>query len=468
MLQVLPCPECGKQSLIPNQTSLEATIKCPHCGAQLVLGEVFLTQFSSWSVIEDPADLYNANPRKLDPGVVIPVPADDAPLELVADTSPQPVYIPKPSPSGRSGNLSEYERRKRKQKSPIWSIIPVVLGGLAAFPIALLIIWYVLGKDIGNLGPQVAEYAPWIVPKKFHPSAPASQPGRPRAPQRGASGFRQFDDVMPQPKVAPELDNLPSENSVAPMNSKDGSSKDTSKDSESKDSESKDSESKDSESKDSESKDGSVDSGSRSDDKMPQSNSTPSLMPNPMPTAIASAPSIDKEATKEPVEAGPNIFAIIRETQSAIELLSNERKTELLYAAYGKLAELEGALQNFDKQNPVWRTINSQMNSLAKQIAQKELLGPIGNVSAKEIKDQKDSKSIVAAIVIEVTAAEQLTSDWTAFGKHILPAETIIEIPRQVSAQVIAEKKYFALGSYHRSESTESAPVFRVSYLYPL
>lgn len=452
MLQVLPCPECGKQSLIPNQTSLEATIKCPHCGANLVLGEVFLTQFSSWSVIEDPAELYDPNPRKLDPGVVIPVPADDAnnaPLELAADTSPQPVYIPKPSPSSRSGNLSEYERRKRKQKSPIWSIIPVVLGGLAAFPIALLIIWYVLGKDIGNLGPQVAEYAPWIVPKKFHPpTAPASQPARPRAPQRGASGFRQFDDVMPQPKVAPEIDNLPSENVEASMDSKD-----------------------------SDSNDASADSRARVDGKMPESESE--SRPKPTPMAIDAAPSIDKETTNEPVEAGPNIFAMIRDTQSAIEDLARalskatpvetvERKTELLYAAYGKLSELESALKSFDKQNPVWRNITGQMNSLVKQIAQNELLGPIGNVSAKEIKEQKDSQSIVAAIVIEVTAAEQLTSDWTAFGKHILSTETVIEIPRLVSPQVVAEKKYFALGSFHRSESTESAPVFRVSYLYPL
>lgn len=449
MLQVLPCPECGKQSLIPNQTSLEATIKCPHCGANLVLGEVFLTQFSSWSVIEDPAELYDPNPRKLDPGVVIPVPAEDAtnaPLELAADTSPQPVYIPKPSPSGRSGNLSEYERRKRKQKSPIWSIIPVVLGGLAAFPIALLIIWYVLGKDIGNLGPQVAEYAPWIVPKKFHPpSAPVSQPARPRAPQRGASGFRQFDDVMPQPKVAPEIDNLPSENSEAPMHSNE-----------------------------SDSKDGGADSGVRIDGKMSDSDSKP----KPTPMAIDTAPSIDKELTNEPVEAGSNIFAMIRETQSAIEELSKalpvetierSRKAELLYSAYGKLAELEGEIKSSDKQNPVWREITSKMNLLAKQIAlNKELLGPIGNVSTKAIKEQKDAKSIVAAIVIEVTAAEQLTSDWTVFGKHILPTETVIEIPRQVSPQVVAEKRYFALGSFHRSESTESAPVFRVSYLYPL
>lgn len=454
MLQVLPCPECGKQSLIPNQTSLEATIKCPHCGAHLVLGEVFLTQFSSWSVIEDPAELYDPNPRKLDPGVVIPVPADDAinaPLELAEDTSPQPVYIPKPSPSGRSGNLSEYERRKRKQKSPIWSIIPVVLGGLAAFPIALLIIWYVLGKDIGNLGPQVAEYAPWIVPKKFHPpTAPASQPARPRAPQRGASGFRQFDDVMPQPKVAPEIDNLPSENSEAEMNSNDGDSKDA------------------------DSNQGGVDSGVRSDDKMPESN----VRPKPTPMAIDAAPSIDKEVAKEPVEAGPNIFAMIRDTQSAIEALSKalpvetierSRKAELLYSAYGKLAELEGALLGFDKQNSVWRKINGEMNSLAKQISLNDnLLVPIGNVSTKAIREQKDAQSIVAAIVIEVTAAEQLTSDWTVFGKHILPAETVIEIPRQVSPQVVAEKKYFALGSFHRSESTESAPVFRVSYLYAL
>ncbi len=58
-------------------------------------------------------------------------------------------------------------RRKPQEASAIRKIVPPVLGGLAAFPIATLIMWYGFGKDIGSTGPTVAQYVPWIVPQKL-------------------------------------------------------------------------------------------------------------------------------------------------------------------------------------------------------------------------------------------------------------------------------------------------------------
>ncbi len=58
-------------------------------------------------------------------------------------------------------------RRRPKEASAIRKILPPILGGLAAFPIATLILWYGFGKDIGTTGPTVAKYVPWIVPEKF-------------------------------------------------------------------------------------------------------------------------------------------------------------------------------------------------------------------------------------------------------------------------------------------------------------
>ena len=57
--------------------------------------------------------------------------------------------------------------RRPREVSAIRKIVPPVLGGLAAFPIATLIMWYGFGKDIGSTGPTVAEYVPWIVPQKL-------------------------------------------------------------------------------------------------------------------------------------------------------------------------------------------------------------------------------------------------------------------------------------------------------------
>lgn len=57
--------------------------------------------------------------------------------------------------------------RRPREVSAIRKIVPPVLGGLAAFPIATLIMWYGFGKDIGSTGPTVAQYVPWIVPQKL-------------------------------------------------------------------------------------------------------------------------------------------------------------------------------------------------------------------------------------------------------------------------------------------------------------
>lgn len=67
--------------------------------------------------------------------------------------------------------LGSPTKRKRTQEvSAIRKILPPVLGGLAAFPIATLIMWYGFGKDIGSVGPAVAQYLPWIVPEKLRNS----------------------------------------------------------------------------------------------------------------------------------------------------------------------------------------------------------------------------------------------------------------------------------------------------------
>lgn len=82
-------------------------------------------------------------------------------------------------------NAAARPRPKRREVSPIRKIVPPILGGLAAFPIATLIMWYGFGKDIGSAGPTVARYAPWIVPQHLRgkgqrfstaPSKPAASP----------------------------------------------------------------------------------------------------------------------------------------------------------------------------------------------------------------------------------------------------------------------------------------------------
>lgn len=79
------------------------------------------------------------------------------------------------SSTGRSANSTfkvreASERPSRKEKSAIRKFLPPILGGLAALPLATAILWYGFGKDLGGIGPSVAQYAPWIVPKKLRGS----------------------------------------------------------------------------------------------------------------------------------------------------------------------------------------------------------------------------------------------------------------------------------------------------------
>ncbi|AMV35174.1 hypothetical protein VN12_23815 [Pirellula sp. SH-Sr6A] len=56
-------------------------------------------------------------------------------------------------------------RTQRAETSLLGRIVPPVLGGLAAIPIAIAILWYGFGRDLGNAGPTVARYIPAIVPR---------------------------------------------------------------------------------------------------------------------------------------------------------------------------------------------------------------------------------------------------------------------------------------------------------------
>lgn len=456
MLQVLPCPQCGKQSLIPNPTSLEATIRCPHCAAELVLGEVLLSQFSSWEVVDDPAEKLAYPPRKLDPGVVVPVPAENVEGQLsLAPFNPDQDAISPPQPASlesiaRTGSMSEYERRRRKQKSPIWSVIPVVLGGVAAFPIALLIIWHVLGRDIGGLGPKVAEFAPWIVPKRFHPFAADNSPNnRPAAggragratPERGASGFRQFDDVMPEPKKAPHMDRSGDLGSDSPSELKTELATD-----------------------------------SKAELNAPGS----SAQSGSNAKAVPRDPVVDTDvvASDSSVSNSPeaDLFSQIRASRKLVDDLSKSLETEspdrakLAQESFEKLCGLAQTFGAIDKQSPVWKIIKDQAGPLARQITQNTMItNAMTNLAASRAKGNAVAdNSLWLPTTLEVTSAELVDSVWLITGKHAFNKSTVVEIPRSLSPQVMPGQKLWVLGALKFASGENTTPTFQVSYLYSM
>jgi hypothetical protein len=63
--------------------------------------------------------------------------------------------------------LRSAARPKKKEKNALWEVIQVIFGGVVALPLAVLFLWWVVGRDDFELGPKVARYAAWIVPGRF-------------------------------------------------------------------------------------------------------------------------------------------------------------------------------------------------------------------------------------------------------------------------------------------------------------
>ena len=147
MQQFVPCNGCGNPIRMPNDLkghAIPPSIHCEYCGLENVLQ---IGQADGIDNVE-----YAAEPT-------IPIPQ----LELEIEPEAEEV---EGSPDWNL--LGPNIRRSRpREASAIRKIVPPLLGGLAAFPIATLIMWYGFGRDIGFAGPIVAEYVPWIVPKSL-------------------------------------------------------------------------------------------------------------------------------------------------------------------------------------------------------------------------------------------------------------------------------------------------------------
>jgi DNA-directed RNA polymerase subunit M/transcription elongation factor TFIIS len=214
--QLLPCPDCQRLLLLPEATAANAQLRCPQCGEQHTVDEIY-SRLESWIVVDEPHTSQAEN-------------ADSA--ETLAATTSSHTGDSRLETDGSSKNSTaaglsvahvSYARLGklgRKKRSALWSVFQVALGGIAAVPISLLLIWHVIGTDIAGAGPAVSRYIPWIVPKQFHADDVTSPGPSPRIrftppPARGESGFRQFDNEL-EPDWLLNSDAEPETNATQP------------------------------------------------------------------------------------------------------------------------------------------------------------------------------------------------------------------------------------------------------------
>ena len=298
-------------------------------------------------------------------------------------------------------------RRRPPRRSPVWSMLQVALGGLAAVPVSLLLMWHLLGTDIAGAAPWVAQYAPWIVPQKFHAYAPTStitanslgsgsiadlSTSQPRLPAPGLT-ISEADTADETPTAQPQTlsdleltttDSLAgdaqADDSISPADTlvKSGRSDDVRRSSQNDAAEIVDSELATDNPADGYELDGTslagvldglepFDAGRESD--------------NPDASASPAGENLTNDATQGPPDdldsvALENCFTSIRESDSMLEewsLAVNAKRhdTTLAQDTYGKLASLALAIDELPSRVLVQQAMRGQLRPVREQVEQK-------------------------------------------------------------------------------------------------
>ena len=198
MHQFVQCNYCGNQIPIPEPVQGKLSpqfLRCEACGSE-VFWDMGLTNDNGplivFSIGDTSTDEIASNPENASEVNNKPLLELELESDSVSETEVNLELETANSPAGSIENEKGSQfvvhqagqgsppdwsvlgpivpRQRPREVSAIRKIIPPILGGLAAFPIATLVMWYVVGQDIGSAGPTVAKYVPWIVPQKLRAS----------------------------------------------------------------------------------------------------------------------------------------------------------------------------------------------------------------------------------------------------------------------------------------------------------
>lgn len=402
MIQTLPCPGCKRTLVLAAETALEATLRCQHCSQQFVLGEMIEAELGYWEVVSDSEATVPKYNDDVEVDVKVEVAADDAVLELSRSEfdSPQ-TLLKKPAESKKVDwskfepiSHEQYERMRRKGKSPVWSMISVLLGGLASIPIATLLIWHVLGKDPLRMGPAVGKFAPWIVPIQFQSNRFAEEK-LPPPPIAGTSGFRRFENVQSASANTPSLPSRIQERGVIPE----------------------------------------------------PLTSTGAESPNDRANSQSiETPSLDVFSSINRVEMD---FKAWNDRGADREL-----QKKLAVQTYSSLSSLAFAIERLPTASPVRRLARSELHAIGQQVAaHADIQNLIQSGSRYWISNQNDDV-LGLAIVIKVARATEVDNGWQIVPQTALGSEPIqITVPKDILSSLSEGQNLLATGCLTREKS---------------
>ncbi len=199
-MTIAHCIQCEDEIMVPPGVSPKATVRCPLCDEDFVLGDALKRLPPLLIVVDDPdppaATAVADKPYKpkfsgatSTPGVAVDT--GDAPAVQMQKEGAKPRRAPRPTS----------KRPPKKKKSALLEIVKIVVGGVVGIGLAIILLWYLpygWQKDPFSLAPKVYDYAPWIVPTAVLPDG---HPGK-KAAQAAADGDAadgEEEDGAPQP-----------------------------------------------------------------------------------------------------------------------------------------------------------------------------------------------------------------------------------------------------------------------------
>lgn len=504
MIQILPCAGCNRALLLPGETSSEAEVECPHCAHQFVIGKL-LEDLGTWKVLSDPgaasaATLTTAGSGNTEvesphlPAEVSPSDTSSGELQLAGESSSDSEQAGKPGSKVNWSNYEpitheQYERMKRKSRSPLWSMLQVVLGGVLAVPIALLILWHGLGKDVADAGPFVSQYAPWIVPEKFRPATDEQneedtpQLANQRPPNRGDSGFRQFDEVLP----LGERQRGNSDGGGASAGDESSASPDRSASNDATPGVNPDV--LNSMAAGDRGSSGGDAPGNPSLSGSPAGNNTPDTTSGRTP---------ERNDTQTQQTQSENIFSLIHKSEQSLDDWrvayadgETEQMKSLALEVYSNLVNLGVVIRELPDGAPVLRAVRDAMQPIGRTIKRQLDVQDVVEQGARFwVAEHQHQAEYGLAVIVEIESVTEKTNHWEIVPKNwqdLDEAFGTIRVPRLLAPSLISEQRLLMLGSAHRAPQTplssddlpptdaadadNSAPtarIFTASYLHAL
>ena len=188
------CLSCQGLVRVPVKSSADSKVRCPHCSNEYRLSEILDESVPALEIIDDAQQpvaiapvIEEPEPFQKEVFVVPPQLSDGAKRkrrkrkdQSEGGSDSRRAAAGRPSSREerrsrkRSRSNSKPESRSRGQKrtsksprNPTIEFIKVVVGGLMAIPIAYAIVLWAFNKDPLNVGPQISEYVPIVIPADF-------------------------------------------------------------------------------------------------------------------------------------------------------------------------------------------------------------------------------------------------------------------------------------------------------------